>query len=97
MTDEHMVANNKAAARGAQGRGASRAAVQAANAQQLRKSNRNQKVTSNRSAHCMEPNTQQDAACTGLLKFKVASSACYCGHQLPTFLSLGSDMRGFVH
>ena len=62
MADEHLVASNKAAARGAQGIGASRAAVQAADAQQLRKSNRNQAVTSNKLAHRMEPNTQQDAA-----------------------------------
>ncbi len=48
MADENAFATNKAAARGAQGRGASGAAVQAADAQQLRRSNRNQAVTSNK-------------------------------------------------
>ena len=60
MPDGNMVATNRAAARGAQGRGACRAAVQAADAQQLRKSNQSQAVTSNREAHCVEHNTQQD-------------------------------------
>jgi len=47
MPAGNVVAFKKAAARGAQGRGASRVAVQAADAQQLRKSTQNQAVTSN--------------------------------------------------
>ncbi len=33
--------------------------------------------------------------CTDLLKFKLAAGAC-CDHQLPTVLSLGSDLGGSV-